>query len=125
LLDHWSTSLLSEPAHLGAMRASKLAALVLLLTVLLPTAARGEGSVGLWGTVVDINGNPLAGVRVTVYDSNNVLAGTVTTGADGRFHVPVYPGTYVVRLLKPGYIEKSVQVTVSKTALYADLGVSL
>jgi len=73
--------------------------------------------------VVDINGNPLAGVRVTVYDSSNVLAGTATTGADGRFYVPVYPGTYVVRLSKPGYVEKSVQVTVSKTALYADLGV--
>jgi len=106
----------------GAMRPSRMVVLSLLLVLLLPVGVQGEGGAGLWGTMVDVNGSPLVGVRVTVYDSNNALIGTTATGADGRFFILVYPGTYVVRLSKPGYVEKSIQVTVSKTALYADLG---
>jgi uncharacterized membrane protein len=104
------------------MRLSKLAILALLLALLPAARVWGEGGLGLWGTVVDVSGNPLAGVSVAVYDSNSALVSTTTTGADGRFHVAVSPGTYIVRLSKPGFVEKSVQVTVSKTAFYADLG---
>jgi uncharacterized membrane protein len=104
------------------MRLSKLAILALLLALLPAARVWGEGGLGLWGTVVDVSGNPLAGVSVAVYDSKSALVSTTTTGADGRFHVAVSPGTYIVRLSKPGFVEKSVQVTVSKTAFYADLG---
>ncbi|MDW8284028.1 MAG: carboxypeptidase regulatory-like domain-containing protein, partial [Myxococcales bacterium] len=46
------------------------------------------------GTVRDNNGNPLAGVRITVL---NTPLPSVTTGADGRYSIPGVPvGTYQV-----------------------------
>ncbi|MFZ8855554.1 MAG: carboxypeptidase regulatory-like domain-containing protein, partial [Thermofilaceae archaeon] len=60
------------------MRLSKLAILALLLALLPAARVWGEGGLGLWGTVVDVSGNPLAGVSVAVYDSNGALVSTTT-----------------------------------------------
>ena len=98
------------------------AALVIALALLLASTAFSEGGIGIGGVVVDVDGNPIPGVQVVVRDSNNAVVGTTSTGPDGRFMLPVASGSYVVSLSKPGYVSKSLQVTVSKSSFYADLG---
>lgn len=95
---------------------------MLILVLLFVYTAFSESSIGIGGVVVDVNGNPLSGVQVVVYDSNNAVVGTTSTGSDGRFMIPVFPGSYIVSLSKPGYVSKSLQVTVGKSSFYADLG---
>ncbi|MEZ0346825.1 MAG: NEW3 domain-containing protein [Infirmifilum sp.] len=99
-----------------------LIAVLVALLMTLTSVAFSEGGVGVGGVVIDVNGNPIPNVQVVVYDANNAVAGTTSTGADGHFIISVLPGSYTVKLSKPGYVDKTVQVTVSKTTLYADLG---
>jgi hypothetical protein len=51
----------------------------------------------LSGVVTDLNGNPLAGVDVTITDANNIAAGYVTTGSNGSYNlVNLLPGNYAI-----------------------------
>ena len=69
----------------------------LLLSAFVPHAA--EGAL-LRGRVLDIDGNPVAGVKLFVYDSENIRRPATfispRTGADGTVSITVPPGTYRV-----------------------------
>lgn len=45
----------------------------------------GALSVGVFGTVVDKNGAPVSGVKITAYWTNNHTSVTATTGSDGTY----------------------------------------
>ena len=52
-------------------------------------------------------------VTVNVYDTNNILVGTIETDVDGRFRLEVAPGTYTVVAEASGFL--SAQGTVTLT----------
>ena len=47
------------------------------------------------GSVLDVNGNPIAGVQLNAMNGN-YQAFTVTTASDGTYSLPVSPGTWIV-----------------------------
>ncbi|MCD6323994.1 MAG: carboxypeptidase regulatory-like domain-containing protein [Desulfurococcales archaeon] len=64
------------------------------------------------GTVVDENGNPVAGATVTA-----VEAGVqTTTDSNGKFTLSVNPGTYTLKASMAGYVSAEEQVTVKTGA---------
>jgi len=60
-------------------------------------------------------GQVLAGksVTVTMYDVNNVVAGTTTTNADGTFNLQMNAGTYTAVASAPGYLRGQGAVTIT------------
>jgi len=70
------------------------------------TAAAAEGKKGtISGRVVNDDGKPISGARVTVSAEADVEA---TTDADGRFRVEVDPGEYRVQVDAEGYATTAV-----------------
>jgi hypothetical protein len=53
------------------------------------------------GTVRDQSGQPVRGITVVAYDPAGMLAGSATTGADGRYALVVSAGTYRVLAFDP------------------------
>ncbi|UNQ73574.1 NEW3 domain-containing protein [Infirmifilum sp. NZ] len=80
------------------------------------SASRPEVSAGVSGYVYDSEGNPLPGVAVTVYNSNGGVEGTTTTSSSGFFSIALMPGTYTLKLSKPGYVDKSQTFTISTSS---------
>lgn len=110
------------------VKSSWVACLIVLLAALHAgvAVAEAQGGAGVTGYVVNRDGAPVAGVNVVVYDSNNVVVASTSTDSDGFFSVPLMPGTYTLKLSKPGYVEKTITFTVSKTTFYtANLGTIL
>jgi TonB family protein len=79
---------------------------VVLLLLTLPVAAlraRQAGPAPLSGTIYDVTGGVLPGVKVTLVDANQIASG-VTSNASGRFSFPpVGPGRYVLEAALPGF----------------------
>jgi TonB family protein len=77
-----------------------------LLLVTVPIAslrARQAGPALLTGTVYDVSGAVLPGVKVTLVDANQIELPAVT-GATGRFEFPVVaPGKYLLDVTLPGF----------------------
>jgi hypothetical protein len=77
-----------------------LGAFALLLAAAAPLAAQTPGRTLLLGQVIDqASKAPLAGATVRVMEIN----ATVSTGADGQFHVRVPAGTYNITVYRLGY----------------------
>lgn len=71
---------------------------LLLLLLILPCGVGAAGSMSLKGRILDVNGQPVSGAEVYVFDSANVkrpadfISGR--TGRDGRYQLPLPPGRY-------------------------------
>jgi hypothetical protein len=90
----------------------------LTLAVLLISAASAFGqSSSLSGTVVDPQGNTVAGATITVTNIGTGVARTVTSSQEGAYQIPqLTPGTYRVRAEGKGFASvllEDVQVLVS------------
>ncbi len=80
------------------------AALLLLIDLLLTTAVFAQGSTGvIRGQVVDVLGEGVHGVTITLSDPQRGLTRTVTTNSSGRFQLQLVPGTYVLKSTASGY----------------------
>jgi hypothetical protein len=80
-------------------------------------ALRAQTSGHIRGTVVDDDGNPLAGVQVQAIHASASRA--TKTGKDGQFRFSmVPPGSYKVRFFLPAYseVEKNATVRLDGTA---------
>jgi hypothetical protein len=79
-----------------------------------PAFAQDVTAGQLQGTVLDPEGNPVAGAAVTV-ESGSGVTRTVTTGSSGSFVIPqLTPGLYQVRIAvegQPAVMNKDVQVS--------------
>ena len=78
---------------------------------------QGQTAGHIRGTVVDDNGNPLAGVQVEAKHASQVR--TTKTGKDGQFRFSMIPpGPYKVRFTFPEYseVEKNATVRLDATA---------
>jgi outer membrane receptor protein involved in Fe transport len=77
----------------------------------------------LRGVVADENGEPVAGVQVTIRSEAQGFERSTTTNANGEFTVPVIPiGNYTVSLSAPGYPStesRGVSVVPSNPSVYA------
>jgi len=91
-----------------------------LLSCILPSAV-GQLA-GVYGRVKDINGNPLSGVIVTVYDTSGSLVARTQTLLGGDFSVSLDRGTYRVLMEKKGYESKSITLSVTRVYAVIDLG---
>lgn len=81
-----------------------LAPVAVRLPALMVAAERG----GIWGTVGDSEYHPLEGAKVFVY---GIRGGETESDSLGRFRFPnASGGTYIVRVQKPGYAERRLQV---------------
>ena len=79
------------------------AALVFILASGAGLAAQEAGS--LAGTVLNLSGAPIAGVRVAISSPNMLNVRVVTTNARGEYRAPLLPvGTYSVVVSKQGWI---------------------
>lgn len=87
----------------GATLALAGACLVASSNVLVATAALAQAvsSASLSGIVLDTSGKPLGGARITI--SSTGFARTLRSGADGKFSVPVAPGSYDVTVSLSGF----------------------
>lgn len=106
----------------GAAIAFAVAVLLAPLAGLCQPSSAVEQSIGVGGRVVSRDGSPVEGVSVIVYDTSNAVVGSAVTGSNGRFLIPLTTGTYTLKLSKPGYVEKTLQFTVSKGSFYTELG---
>src|SRR4029453_19090955 len=83
--------------------------LVVLLTVLLitvlPAFGQADVSTGtLKGSILDQNGETLAGAAVTVTDLNRGISRTATSSSDGVYQIPLLqPGRYQLKVEAQGF----------------------
>ncbi|MBO3769169.1 MAG: NEW3 domain-containing protein [Thermoproteota archaeon] len=91
--------------------------IILLLSTFTTTV---KGSLIVTGRVVDINGNPIDGVRVEVYSDRSLVIKTLTS-LSGFFSVDLDPGVYELILEKEGYESRSIMVS-SYFSGYRDFG---
>ncbi|MEM1557521.1 MAG: carboxypeptidase-like regulatory domain-containing protein, partial [Thermoproteota archaeon] len=75
---------------------------IVIILLLSPFTATVKGSLIVTGRVVDINGNPIDGVRVEVYSDRSLIIKTLTS-LSGFFSVDLDPGVYELILEKEGY----------------------
>ena len=78
------------------------------------------------GIITDASGNPMAKAHVQVFSSHPIVVGqVVTTGADGRFHLPAAPRAYTIVVTTEDYearMLEEVRVVVDReTALPIEL----
>ena len=87
--------------------------IILLGMALLPTTIIHAATLGnLHGTIVDEDGNPVQGVKVSAYLNTGSLESSVYTNDKGYFRMNL-GGTYTLTFEKEGYVtfDKTVQVT--------------
>ena len=82
---------------------SRLALAVALLSLASPSSAAAQPDSGITGVVRDATGIGIAGATVTVTSRTTKESRTATTGPDGRYSVPVAPGSYTVAAAFPGF----------------------
>jgi len=60
-------------------------------------------------------GQVIAGkpVTITLYDTNNAVAGTITANTDGTFSLPISAGAYTAGASAPGYLRGQGAVTIT------------
>jgi len=101
--------------------------LVVLLTVMLipPLPAFGQADVStgtLKGSILDQNGENLAGAAVTVTDLNRGITRTATSNSDGVYQVPLLqPGRYQLQVEAQGFAKsliKGIELTVGQIVVY-------
>jgi len=103
------------------MRSSNLFKIVLACLLLSGLMfAQGVGASGdIKGTVTDPSGAVVANATVTATDVNKGIKHTVTSDADGQYHLAgLQPATYSVSVSKSGFqpeVAKSVVVTIGQT----------
>jgi len=71
----------------------------------------------IYGSVKDVNGNPLSYVTVTVYDTSGAFVAKTQTLLGGDFAVTLSAGTYRIQLEKKGYESRSVTVSLSRSSV--------
>jgi hypothetical protein len=102
---------MSHHAFAASRRLAAVAMLALLFVALVP-ANRAEAqttSGTLVGTVLDAQGNGVAGARVTVVNEINQNSRSTVTGADGGYRIPFLPpGRYTIRAVTQGFAENSI-----------------
>lgn len=103
---------------------------IFLLTVILLPQFSGEikaggGIIGVTGVAIDPEGSPIPGVKVVAYGSGNLVVAQTYSTAQGGFYLQLptdTSSTYTLKLSKPGYVEKTITITVSKDMLSASVG---
>ncbi|HWH22546.1 MAG TPA: carboxypeptidase regulatory-like domain-containing protein, partial [Allosphingosinicella sp.] len=81
-----------------------------------PAFAQDIAAASLSGTVVDENGNPVAGATVTATAVDRAIVRTATTGSTGSYNFALLPvGTYTLTATAPGY--GTTRVTEAQAAL--------
>ncbi len=78
----------------------------------------------LRGTVIDGNGEPLAFASIS-YEVGGAVAGGETTDLDGKFSIPLDPGTYKVTFSSLGYETIAVEGVVVKSGGTTKLDMTL
>lgn len=130
-LNGLSNLLTSSDARLNATRANLTRLLIFALLVslscsLVVTAGQSQGTVSAgsaYGTVTDVDGNPIRGVSVTVSDSHGSIVTRTQTASGGDFGISsLDQGTYSVQFSKRGYQAKTLSITISRTYTLIDLG---
>jgi hypothetical protein len=101
--------------------------LVVLFTVMLISAlsAFGQADVStgtLKGSILDQNGETLAGAAVTVTDLNRGITRTATSNSDGVYQIPLLqPGRYQLQIEAHGFAKaliKGIELTVGQIVIY-------
>ncbi|HYA21999.1 MAG TPA: NEW3 domain-containing protein [Thermoproteota archaeon] len=83
----------------------------------------GTSSGGVYGWVKDVNGNPLVGVAVTLYDASGSFLTTTQTLLGGDFSFGgLSRGSYKVQLDRKGYEDKSIAFSLPRDDSFVDLG---
>jgi hypothetical protein len=82
----------------------KLLGLIVLCLGVYSSAAWGQATTSLRGTVTDPSGSAIRGAQVTIVNSSTDFTRTATTGADGGYtFVEVLPGTYALTVENAGF----------------------
>jgi hypothetical protein len=82
----------------------KLLGLIVLCLGVYSSAAWGQATTSLRGTVTDPSGSAIRGAQVTIVNSSTDFTRTTTTGADGGYtFVEVLPGTYALTVENAGF----------------------
>jgi hypothetical protein len=101
----------------GARFAACLAFCIMLLSI--PPALRAQALSGITGTVTDQTGAVVRDARVTVTNTATGVTTQTVTGSAGIYTLTdLIPGTYTVRIEKPGFttwLFRGVHVDVSRT----------
>ena len=107
------------------MHTKSSAFLILLLISLCTVTAWGQvdvASATLKGIITDPNDAVIAGASVTATNTEKGISRTVTTNAEGAYHIPVLPpGTYRIEIEKQGFkraINESLPLTVGQSVVY-------
>jgi len=93
---------------LQAFSVSFLTSILLLSSTLAILLVRGEITIA--GRIIDINGNPIEGVRVEAYSGESLVEKTHTS-ANGYFSISLAAGAYELILEKEGYETRSIMVS--------------
>lgn len=80
------------------------AVLVVLCSCLCATAAFGQATTSLNGTVTDPSGSAIGGAKVTMLNASTAFTRTVVTSSDGAYVFnELLPGTYDLSVENPGF----------------------
>jgi hypothetical protein len=94
-------------------------ALVLLVAVFVPAAARGQSDSGIRGRVADATGNGLPGVSVQLRGERSAATTETVTDARGQYELRTLPGTREVRfsLINFSRVTRTVSVEANRLAV--------
>jgi catecholate siderophore receptor len=87
--------------------------------LLLPILSFAVQAASFEGRVLDPANAPVAGAQVTLTSPGLDMTASVTTGSEGRFSLPLAPGSYALNVVKDGFvaISRPVEVAVGNTVL--------
>jgi hypothetical protein len=100
--------------------------IMLLCLAVYATAAWGQATTSLRGTVTDPTGLAIRGAQITVLNASTSFARTTTTGNDGGYtFVELLPGTYEVTVESQGFKKYEEKGVILRVELPATLNVQM
>lgn len=107
-----------DKSILRSFSTSSLTFILLLSSTLAILFVKGE--ITITGRIIDINGNPVGGVRVEAYSGQSLVEKTHTS-ANGYFSISLASGAYELILEKEGYEARSITISPQSVG-HRDLG---
>ncbi|MEM2821598.1 MAG: NEW3 domain-containing protein, partial [Thermoproteota archaeon] len=107
-----------DKSILRSFSTSSLTFILLLSSTLAILFVKGE--ITITGRIIDVNGNPVGGVRVEAYSGQSLVEKTHTS-ANGYFSISLASGAYELILEKEGYETRSITISPQSVG-HRDLG---
>jgi catecholate siderophore receptor len=100
--------------HRASRRIVQLGSLILMAAMFLCQAQARAAQISLRGKVLDPARAPIAGAQITASPGGNAARFATTSDQAGEFSLPLAAGSYILKVIAPGFQETSQAVSVAQ-----------